>query len=179
VAFRQQITSPEKHKFPTPSGKIEIYCERIAAYNRPAELPPVPQYVAGWEDAEAGLSSEYPLQLITTHSRKRIHSQLHTSQWHRNMEPHAVWINPVDAAARNISDGDTVEVFNRRGTVRIVGRVTERIMPGVVSIYEGAWYEPDTSGVDRGGCANTLTRDEHSPGGAFCSNTTLVQVVNR
>ena len=92
------------------------------------------------------------------------------------MEPHAIKINTIDAQVRGIQDGDLVRVFNDRGRMIIPARVTERIMPGVVDLPQGAWYSPDENGVDRGGCANTLTRDETSPGGALPSNTALVQV---
>jgi len=53
--------------------------------------------------------------------------------------------------------------------------VTERIKPGVISIFEGTWYQPDENGVDQGACANTLTRDAYSGGGAAVLNTTLVE----
>jgi anaerobic dimethyl sulfoxide reductase subunit A len=49
-------------------------------------------------------------------------------------------------------------------------------MPGVIDIPQGAWYAPDEKGVDRGGCANTLTNDVTSPVGAFASNTILAEV---
>ena len=100
----------------------------------------------------------------------------HNISWFRNQEPHEVWINPVDAEARGIKHHDEVKVFNGRGAISILAKVTNRIMPGVVGIYEGAWYDPDSSGLDRGGCANLLTKDEYSPGGAFVTNTALVQV---
>jgi anaerobic dimethyl sulfoxide reductase subunit A len=69
-----------------------------------------------------------------------------------------------------------VNIYNDRGKIRITAKVTERIMPGVVSIHQGAWYVPDENGMDHGGCTNTLTKDEHSPGGAYPYNTALVQV---
>ena len=52
----------------------------------------------------------------------------------------------------------------------------KRIIPGTVWIYQGAWYHPDKDGVDLGGCANVLTNDGYSPGGACPMNSALVQV---
>lgn len=176
VAFQEQIKDPENCLFPTPSGKIEIFSQRIADFNRPDILPSIPKYVEGWEGPTDSKRNQYPLQLITTHPPRRIHSQNDNIAWYRDRQPHEVWINPDDAAPRNIKDKDKVRVFNDRGAILIQARVTGRIIPGVVSIDEGRWYNPDSLALDRGGCANVLTRGEHSPGGAFCSNTVLAQV---
>jgi len=140
------------------------------------ESNPIPKYIETWESANDPLASKYPLQLITTHCKRRAHTQFDNIPWLRELEPHAVKMNTIDAQARGIQDGDLVRVFNDRGRMIIPARVTERIMPGVVDLPQGAWYSPDENGVDRGGCANTLTRDEPSPGGALPSNTALVQV---
>ena len=175
VAFKQQIVDPAHNPFPSLSGKIEIYSEHMAEMNNP-KLPPIPKYLEAWEGRGDPLAAKYPLQLITPHPKNRAHSTMGNLPWLREVEPHAVWINAADAQARGIADGDKVLVFNDRGKVLLPARVTERIMPGVVSICEGAWYQPDAEGVDHGGCANVLTRDEHSPGGAVAANTCLVQV---
>ena len=176
VAFQNQIEDPAHCPFPTPSGKIEIFCQRIADFGRPDILPPIPKYVEGWEGPTDLKHEKYPLQLITTHSRRRNHSQFHNIPWYRKLEPHEVWLNPLDAEPRNIENHDLVKAFNDRGAISIHAKVTNRIIPGVVNVYQGAWYDPDPSGLDRGGCANVLTRGEHSPGGAFSSNTALIQI---
>lgn len=175
VAFRKQVEAPEDNRFPSPSGKIEIFSQRLADMNSP-ELPPIPKYMEAWESRRDPLASKYPLQLITTHNLKRAHSQYHTVPWLRELDGHAMLMNPADARARGIHDRAEVRVFNDRGEIRIVARLSERIMPGVVDVPQGTWYDPDEKGIDRGGCANTLTRDAHSPGGAFCTNTALVEV---
>ena len=75
-------------------------------------------------------------------------------------------MNVLDAAERGISDGDKVYIFNDRGTVLLPARVTPRIMPDVVTIPQGAWYQPKTINgktVDVGGCINTLTNHRPSP----------------
>ena len=175
VAFKEQIDDPDNNPFPTPSGKIEIYSQRLADMNDP-ELPPIPKYIETWESRNDPLAQRYPLQLVTTHVGRRAHSQYDNLPWLREVQTQAVWISSADAQARGIKNGDMVRVFNHRGEMVIPARVTERLMPGVVDIPQGAWYKPDEKGVDRGGCCNVLTRDEHSPGGAYCSNTALVQV---
>jgi len=175
IAFEKQVTDPEHNPFSTPSGKIEIYSERLAAFNNP-QLPAIPKYVPPWEGPQDTLAEKYPLQLITPAAKNRAHGNFDNVPLLREVEPQTIWINSGDAQARGIQPGDMVEVFNDRGTVLIQAKVTERIMPGVVSLAAGAWYNPDEKGRDRGGCPNVLTRGEFSPGGAFCSNSCLVQV---
>ena len=175
VSFREQIEDPGNNPFPTLSGKIEIFCGHMEEMQNPL-LPPLPTYLSHPEGHDSPMARKYPLQMLTTHHKTRAHSTWYNVPWTREIEPHSVWINPVDAAKRDIADGSLVDVFNDRGRIRIPARVTERIMPGVVNVSQGAWYDPDDEGVDRGGCANVLTDDEHSPSGAHHMNSALVQV---
>ena len=175
VAFEEQINNPVNNPFPTPSGKIEIYSQDLADMDNP-KMPPIPKYIETWESRNDPLTKKYPLQLITAHPTRRAHSQFDNVPWLRELYPQAISINSADAQARGIKNGDMVRVFNDRGEMIIPAKVTERIMPGVVNIPQGSWYDPDENGVDRGGCANVLTKDHISPGQGFCSNTCLVQV---
>ena len=94
------------------------------------------------------------------------------------LDPQTLWIHPRDAAERGIGDGDMVEIFNRRGTVRIPASVTERIIAGTVAMSEGAWYTPDEKMRDRRGCINVLTMTHRSTPLAHGNpqHTNLVQV---
>jgi anaerobic dimethyl sulfoxide reductase subunit A len=175
VALKDQIDNPEEHRFRTPSGKIEIYSQTIADLNNPL-LPPIPRYIDPWEGPNDPLTEKYPLQLISVHTKTRVKSQFDNIPWLREIEPQQVWINTVDASNRNIQNGDKVYVYNDRGKVLTQCKVTERIMPGVISMADGAWYNPDENGVDIGGCQNTLAKDTMSPAGAFPYNNVLAQV---
>jgi anaerobic dimethyl sulfoxide reductase subunit A len=175
VSFREQVENPEKASFPTLSGKIEIYCDHLAEMDDPL-VPPIPKYMPHAESHDASRAKQYPLQLITPHDKKRAHSTWYNVPWCSEIEPQVVRINPQDAGVREIHDSHMVDLFNDRGRVRIRAKVTERVMPGVVELTQGAWYDPDEEGVDRGGCANVLTRDEASPGGAHPMNSALVEL---
>ena len=51
-------------------------------------------------------------------------------------------INPRDAAARGILDGDIVRVFNNRGQMLAGAKITDAIRPGVIRVHEGGWFDP-------------------------------------
>ncbi|MFH1124071.1 MAG: molybdopterin-dependent oxidoreductase [Pseudomonadota bacterium] len=175
VAFQDQIEKPDAHPFPSPSGKIEIYSRQLAEMGHPG-LPPIPKYIETWESRNDPLTQKYPLQLITTHMLRRAHTQFDNLPWLQEIQEQTVSIHPTDARPRGIKDGDWVRAFNDRGEMRIRAKITERILPGVMDIPQGAWYDPDEKGIDRAGSVNVLTRDEHSPGGAVPHNTCLVQI---
>ena len=175
IAFKEQIIDPENNPFPTLSGKIEIYCKHIAEKNNPI-MPPIPKYFSHEEHYDSPKAKKYPLQLLTPHNKRRTHSTLSMIPWLEEIEPHAAWINPIDAESREIKDGDLVDIYNDNGRIRIPAKVTPRIIPGAVVVYQGSWYNPNEKGVDLGGCANVLTNDVYSPGGAFPMNSTLVEI---
>ena len=83
----------------------------------------------------------------------------------RTAAHHELWINPVDAEERGIADGDEVRVFNDRGELRIIAKVTPRIIPGTVAMPQGMWHDADMNGdkIDHGGCINTVTIYRPSP----------------
>ena len=173
VAFAREIRDPEHHPFTTPSGKIEIYSTTLAAKPDPyglGAIPPIPTWI------EDPVDPRYPLRMVTPKSRARTHS-IHANQpILSRADADDVWINTADAAARGIANGQTVCVFNARGTTLLPARVTDRIAPGVVSIKEGAWFTPDSSGADTRGCANVLIADRASPAGAAPFNSCFVDV---
>ena len=140
------------------------------------EVPPIPKYIPAKETRRSPLAEKYPLELITPHFKNRALSQFDNIPWLRELGGQEVWLNSADAEARGINDGEMVRVFNDRGQILLQAKVTERIMPGVVSVPQGAWYSPDEKGLDRGACANVLTSEEHSPAGAYHFNTSLVEV---
>ncbi|MFC2002170.1 molybdopterin dinucleotide binding domain-containing protein, partial [Chloroflexota bacterium] len=175
ISFKKQIDDPENNPFPTPSGKIEIYSQLLADMNDPL-LPPIPTYFDPWEHRHSPLARIYPIQMITVRSQRRAHTQFDTLPWLREIIPNNAEINTTDAEARGIKDGDMLRIYNDRGEIRITATVTERIMPGVVNVLQGAWFKPDDKGIDRGGDPNTLCTEEVSPGGSFTWNTNLVEV---
>jgi anaerobic dimethyl sulfoxide reductase subunit A len=186
IAFADFRADPQKYPLNTPSGKIEIFSKQLHDMGNPNEIPAVPKYIQEWEHpfrhcegdspkqspGSGGLlcrgghpprNDGYTLQAIGHHTLARVHSTHANSDWLQEAFPQRIFINPIDAAARDIHDGDLVRVWNERGELVIPARVTPRILPGVVDIPQGAWWKPDADGVDHGGCINVLTSHRWTP----------------
>jgi len=191
IAFADFRRDPEKFPLNTLSGKIEIFSKQLYDLGNPEEIPAVPKYIQEWEHpfraerrhilpngekvpnppspstapSKPGCSPQgaFPLQAIGHHTLHRVHSTHDNNDWLEEAFPQRIFINPIDASARGIKDGNEVKVYNERGALVLPCRVTPRIMPGVVDIPQGAWYEPDKDGVDHGGNINVLTSQRWTP----------------
>ena len=180
VAFREQI---ERGKpFQTPSGKIEILSTTLAQVTDWTktqwgyEIPAIPKWVEPFESLNHPKARTWPFHMITPHPRWRTHSIFHNIPWLRETFQQEITLNAADAKRLGIRTGDMVEAWNARGRIVLPAYVTERCMPGVVVVYEGAWMDRDKAGVDRAGNPDFLTLDEPSPAGAFAYNTILCNV---
>ncbi len=162
VAYEDFVKDPKKHRLTTPSGKIEIYSSTIAEkiktwkLRKGNELHALGVHWDARENYSDPTRKKYPLQCFGYHYKGRTHSSFWESEAIRAVNPQYAWINPVDAKKRNIAHGDTVHIFNDRGTVQLIANVTQRIRPGVVSFPEGGWFKEE-NGIDVGGCINTLS----------------------
>ncbi len=148
----------------TPSGRIEIFSRNIEkmAYD---DCPPHPTWMEPIERLD-GPKAKFPLHIATSHPKNRLHSQLCGTVLRNDYavagrEP--CLINPKDAKARGIKDGDVVRVFNDRGQILAGAKLSEAIRPGVIRICEGGWYDPadpaKPGSLDRYGDVNVLTVD--------------------
>ncbi|WP_413535562.1 DMSO/selenate family reductase complex A subunit [Rahnella inusitata] len=156
IAFEANIRDHKNHPFLTPSGKIEIFSRRLYDMHNP-EIPALSHYVPAHEGPEDALAKKFPLQLITWKGKNRANSTQYANPWLQEVQVQKLWINPADAQQRGIAQGDSVRIHNDRGVTQIPAEVTQRIMPGVVAMQAGAWWQPDANGVDHGGCANVLS----------------------
>lgn len=158
-AFRRD---PEHNPLSTPSGKIEIVSETIAGFGLD-DCPGHPTWLEPHEWLGGIAKGDTRLHLLSDQPSRRLHSQLDAS-WHslggkiKGREP--VFVSRSDAEKRNIADGDVVELYNERGRCLAAAIVSDEIMPGVVRLATGAWYDPETdTGLDKHGNPNVLTLD--------------------
>ncbi|KOO16356.1 trimethylamine N-oxide reductase I catalytic subunit [Vibrio xuii] len=161
--FRQD---PEINPLGTPSGFIEITSRKIGRYGY-EHCQEHPMWFEKSERSHGGPGSDkHPYWLQSCHPDKRLHSQMCESEEFRatyavqGREP--VYINPVDAKAKGIKDGDLVRVFNDRGQLLAGAVVTDSYPRGVIRIEEGAWYGPlneKEGAICTYGDPNTLTQD--------------------
>jgi biotin/methionine sulfoxide reductase len=154
---------PVVHPLKTPSGRIEIFCEKIAGFGL-ADCPGHPVWLEPFEWLGHVDAARYPLHLLSDQPSRKLHSQLDHTPYSRagkvnGREP--VNLNRADAAARGIAEGDVVELYNDRGRCLAGAVLNDLIMPGVARLSTGAWFDPDLAGdgLEKHGNPNTLTLD--------------------
>ncbi len=170
---------PVKNPLHTPTGKIEMYSATIEKM-KIDDCPPMPQFLEPKE--YLGNAKKGQLHVVSPHPFYRLHSQLANAEPLRKLytvhgrEP--LVINADDAKERGIKDGDLVELYNERGSLIVGAVLSHKIMPGVVSIYEGAWPQLDSKGRCNNGLVNFLTSSQRSSGlsQATSANTCLASL---
>jgi anaerobic selenocysteine-containing dehydrogenase len=143
----------------TPDGKIHLV---------PKELDrEAPGGLYGyWPDPA---TERHPLTLISPATDKRISSTL--GQLHRALV--AVEMNPADAEARGIADGDRVCLSNELGEVIVPARVTRSVRAGVLVLPKGLWAH----NTENGATSNVLSPDTFTDlGEGACFNDARVEV---
>lgn len=161
-------------KFNTPTGRMEVYYEGML---------PVDQALPQWEDNSEinegnPLAEKYPLQFTQTRSRWSNHSHFRAARWVQQFYQPYIELNPADLEARGIADGDTVEVFNDRGSFKCPARANAAVRPGSSRFYESAWSKHMDEGNFQNVTNNNLSK-RHAylmTGAPIPFNDTLVEV---
>ena len=161
--------------FPTPSGKLEFNSDQAAATG----LDPIPGYTPPGEVADDALAERYPLALVAPASHYFLNSIFaNMPEMLERAGPRRVTLNPADAAARGIAEGDTGRIFNDRGSFEAEIVVSDIVRPGVAASIKGYW----TKIMGESGNLNLTVaeRDSDLAGGAvFHDNRVEVELLRR
>jgi biotin/methionine sulfoxide reductase len=144
--FDRFRADPDGRRLATPSGRIEIFSERIDGFGYD-DCPGHPTWMEPEEWLGGPRAKQFPLHLIANQPSTRLHSQLDAGDHSRaskirGREP--IRIHPTDAAARGIRDGDIVRVFSDRGACLAGALLSEDVRPSVVQLSTGAWVDLPT-----------------------------------
>ena len=157
--------------FRTASGKIELYSEQAQRDG----YDPLPEYTPPAEgiDSDPELAAEFPVNLLTPAAHHFLNTSFANlpSLMKSEKEPR-IWINPLDAEARGIIEGDMLRVWNRRGDVQLKAVVSDNVKTGVAWSPSLWWHRdsPDNRNV------NALTSARLTDmGGGSTFHTNLVQ----
>ncbi|MEO7938834.1 MAG: molybdopterin guanine dinucleotide-containing S/N-oxide reductase [Burkholderiaceae bacterium] len=167
VMFEDFRNDPQQHPLSTPSGRFEIFSQRIHDFGE-ADCPGHAHWFEPVEWLGSAKAAQFPLHLLSDQPFTKLHSQLDhaaysTANKVAGREP--IMVSRGDAHARGLVDGDVVRVFNARGTCLAAVRVCDDLLPGVVKLSTGAWFDPTDwradgpQNIEKHGNPNALTLD--------------------
>ena len=156
---------------PTPTGKIEFASETLAAQG----LDPVPAFTPATESRWGKDAERFPLEFLGRKADNYMNSTFANLEGHRKLEAprrHMLEIHPQDAAVRGVAEGDAVQVFNDRGTLRLSAKLNASLPLGVVTAQLD-WAKLHATGEN----INVLTSERLTDLGAGATfYSTLVEV---
>ena len=182
--YEEFRNDPVANPLLTPSGLIEIFSETIHGFGYD-DCPGHPVWLEPVEWLGAPAADRHPLHLMSNQPSTRLHAQMDCGSVSvaskiNGREP--VALNPADADARGIKPGDVVRIFNDRGDTLAGAVISDAVMPGVIRLSTGAWYDPVEPGrigsLDKHGNPNMLTLDKGTSklGQGPIAHSTLVEV---
>lgn len=176
-----RLNFPERHApfangdFPTPSGKCELYSERM----RLDGLDPLPTYIPPHEDPQTRpeLAARFPLQLLSPPRPQFLNSTFAGSESHREQagEP-TIELARSDAQDRGLDAGQWVEIFNDRGSFRARVVLADSVRPGVAVALGCYWNRLCPGGVNVNATTSSALTDMGG-GATFFDNLVEVRTV--
>ena len=139
-------------EFRTPSGRLEFYSEQLAAQG----LAPMPDWQP--DPQEERDRARWPLRLLTAPGYFQAHTTYSSVDFLRRREgPPCCMLHPDEARSRGLADGADVRLFNERGAVGLVLKISDEVLPGVVLV---PGQRPDGETV--AGTVNMLCSDRYT-----------------
>jgi anaerobic selenocysteine-containing dehydrogenase len=158
--------------FPTPSGKCELYSERMARDG----FDPLPTYTPPLEDPQSrpDLATRHPIQLLSPPRPSFLNSTFADSLRHRGTagDP-TVEMADADAEARGVADGAWVEVFNARGSFHARAAISGAVRPGV-AVAAGIYWNKLSPGLRNVNATTSSALSDMGGGATFFDN--LVEI---
>ncbi|HEV2335345.1 MAG TPA: molybdopterin-dependent oxidoreductase [Stellaceae bacterium] len=139
-------------EFRTPSGRLEFYSGQLAAQG----LSPMPDWQPDPEEERD--RARWPLRLLTAPGYFQSHTAYSGVAFLRRREgPPACILHPEEARRRGLADGANVRLYNDRGAVGLVLKISDEVTAGVVLV---PGQRPDGETV--AGTVNMLCSDRYT-----------------
>jgi len=154
--------------FPTPSGKCELYSERMAQDG----FDPLPTYIPPREDPRTRpeLAALYPIQLLSPPRPQFLNSTFANSAKHQaSAGDPTVEMARSDAEARHLTDGQWAEVFNARGVFRARVALSGAVQPGV-AVATGLYWNKLVPGHGNANSTTSTGLTDMGGGATFFDN---------
>jgi anaerobic selenocysteine-containing dehydrogenase len=147
-----RIAVPETQEFRTPSGKLEFYSESLKAKG----VPPMPDW-APHPDEERE-AARWPFRLLTAPGYFQPHTAYSGVAFLRRREGAPCCIlHPDDAASRGLAQGQKVRLFNDRGAVGLVLKISDEVQRGVILVPGNRRDDETLSGTINMLCSDRYT----------------------